>query len=71
MENLKFQEIEKVKKAIKYIFIFFLLFLILRYIPTKKITDCDNIFCCFIFMIIFMIIDFINPNIMIKNDKKI
>ena len=70
MENLKFQEIEKIKKIVKYIFIFSLLFIILRYVPTKKISDCDIIFCCLIFIILFMIIDFINPNIVIKNEKK-
>lgn len=70
MTNFQFQEIEKIKKIVKYVFIFSLLFIILRYVPTKKISECDLIYCCLIFIILFMIIDFINPNIVIKNDNK-
>ena len=60
-----------IQKIIKYIFIFIVLFLSVKYIPTELVNDKEIFMISMISAITFAILDLVSPSIVINmNNKK-
>jgi hypothetical protein len=61
-----FHSENKRKKFIKYILFSLILFISVKYISKKNISDNENLLICVIGMITFTLLDYISPSIKIS-----
>jgi hypothetical protein len=64
LQNVKYEN--KKKKAVKYILFSLILYLLIKYVPSIKISNNDILIICVISMISYTILDINSPSITIN-----